>query len=238
MIELFNKSKLKKVIYKSFKILIYFFGTIFIIFVILSFTNLPYYGYYYLGKENSTVATSPDYIIILSGNGMPSPDGLIKTYYASIAAKQYKSASIIISMPFNEGQDSLREARFMKKELMIRGVDSTRIILNPIGYNTYTQAKSIADRLGKIKQKTGLLIITSPEHVYRSIHTFSKLGFEEVYGMPTFEKPIDENKLKNTEKNELGNVSFRYNMWSYMNYELIVFREYLAIAYYKIHGWI
>jgi len=238
MIETLNKSKIKKITYRYFKLLIFLFGTIFITFVIFSFTNLPYYGYYYLGKENSTILDSPDYIIILSGNGMPSPDGLIKAYYASIAARQYKNARIIVSMPFNEGEDSLREAQFMEKELIIRGIDSNRIILNPKGYNTYTQAKSITDKLWNIKQKTDLLIITSPEHMYRSIHTFLKLGFKGVYGMSTFEKPIDENKLKNNEKNELRSLSFRYNMWSYMNYELIVLREYLAIGYYKIHGWI
>jgi len=238
MIGIFNKSKLKGIIFKCFKMLVYFFGITFLIVIILSFTDLPYYGYYYLGKVNSTVVTSPDYIVILSGNGMPSPDGLIKTYYASIAAKHYNNASIIISMPFNEGEDSLREAHFMAKELMIRGIDSNRIILNPRGYNTYTQAKSVADKLENIKQKTDLIIITSPEHMYRSVHTFLKLGFDEVYGMPTFEKPIDENKLEDSEKKELVGLSFRYNMWSYMNYELIVLREYMAIAYYKIRGWI
>lgn len=238
MIEIFNKSKLKKLIYKYFKILVYFFGAIFIIFFILSFTDLPFYGYYYLGEVNSTVVTSPNYIVILSGNGMPSPDGLIKTYYASIAARRYKNANIIISMPYNEGEDSLHDAHFMAKELMIRGVDSNRIILNPLGYNTYTQAKSIADKLENTKQKTDLLIITSPEHMYRSVRTFLKLGFDKVYGMPTFEKPIDENKLEDIDKKEPVSLSFRYNMWSYMNYELIVIREYIAIVYYKMHSWI
>jgi hypothetical protein len=30
----------------------------------------------------------------------------------------------------------------------------------------------------------------------------------------------------------------RYNMWSYLHLELFVFREYCAIGYYKLKGWI
>ncbi len=238
MIKQISKLKFNKSFLRYFNILMYIFGSVFIIFIILSFTDLPYYGYYYLGKENSKITNSPDYIVILSGNGMPSPDGLIKTYYASIAAKKYSKAKVIISMPFNEGKDSIGDARIMANELILKGVDSCRITINSLGYNTYTQAKSIADNLNKNIQNISLLVVTSPEHMYRSVHTFLKLGFNNVFGMSTFEKPINNDKLKDITENNQVSISLRYNIWSYMNYELIIFREYLAIVYYKIRGWI
>jgi len=225
-------------ILRFLKVLFLIVGIVFSIILILSFTDLPFYGYYYLGTENTNIESPPDYIVILSGNGMPSPDGLIKTYYASIAAREYPKAKIIVAMPYNDGGDSLYEANLIANELSLRGVDLNRIIINPYGYNTHSQAESIAVNLKNEKENISLLIVTSPEHIYRSVHTFLKLGFKEVYGMPTFEKPIDENKLKDTKNKETPSLSFRYNIWSYMNYELIVFREYLAIMYYKLRGWI
>src|SRR5256885_1887155 len=66
------------------------FGVLSFILFVLSFTDLPYYAYYYLGTSNKDVTTNPDVIVVLGGGGMPSPDGLIRTYYASLAALNYK----------------------------------------------------------------------------------------------------------------------------------------------------
>jgi uncharacterized SAM-binding protein YcdF (DUF218 family) len=86
-----------------------------------------------------------------------------------------------------------------------------------------------------------VLLITSPEHMYRSIKTFEDVGFTDIAGNATFEKPLDEDKVKGKGKargKEVENLGFRYNMWSYLQYEIIVLREYTAIAYYKLKGWI
>jgi len=88
------------------------------------------------------------------------------------------------------------------------------------------------------KEHLAVLIITTPEHMYRSIKTFKNVGFTKVGGLPTFEKPIDEEKLKETGETERIHLSFRYNMWSYLNYEFLVLKEYCAIIYYKLKGWI
>ena len=77
--------------------------------------------------------------------------------------------------------------------------------------------------------------------MYRSIHSFRKVGFKIVGGSPSFEKPSDEEKLKdetNKDENKVRNLALRYNMWSYMQYEIIVLREYTAIGYYWVKGWI
>jgi uncharacterized SAM-binding protein YcdF (DUF218 family) len=84
-----------------------------------------------------------------------------------------------------------------------------------------------------------VLLITSPEHMYRSIHSLQKVGFKNVGGLPSFEKPISEKTLKGKKKKgEKVALAWRYNFWSYLRYEILVLREYSAIAYYKLKGWI
>jgi hypothetical protein len=72
------------------------------------------------------------------------------------------------------------------------------------------------------------------------VKCFKKAGFEEVYGYPTFERPSDEDSLRDRKKRKQirPTLNLWYNLWSYLNYELLVFREYLSIGYYKVRGWI
>ncbi|MCD4724217.1 MAG: YdcF family protein [Bacteroidales bacterium] len=224
----------------SIKICKWFFGVFgifsFLLFV-LSFTDIPFYAYYNLGVGQSALSENPNIIVVLGGSGMPSPDGLIRTYYASEAAKEYENAKIIIALPYNE-EDSFHQLDLMANELIIKGIDSLRIKYEPFGFNTRSQAVNIASMFKHNKEQLALLIITTPEHMYRSIKTFKNVGFTKVGGLPTFEKPIDEEKLKETGETERIHLSFRYNMWSYLNYELLVLKEYCAIIYYKLKGWI
>jgi uncharacterized SAM-binding protein YcdF (DUF218 family) len=215
-------------------------GCIFFISFILSFTDIPYYAYHSLGTSNSKIIAKPNVIVILGGSGMPSPDGLIRTYFGYEAAKKYPEAKIIIALPYNEN-DSLYQLNLMAKELTIRGIDSSKISYEPLGFNTRSQALNIASMFNNNLDKYNLLIVTSPEHMYRAIKTFKKAGLKIVGGIPTFENPPDSEKIKDKSLKKdlrIKNLSLRYNMWSYLNYELIVTREYFAITYYKIKGWI
>jgi uncharacterized SAM-binding protein YcdF (DUF218 family) len=210
------------------------------LFFVLSFTDIPYYAYYRLGTTNAKLTQKPDIIILLGGSGMPSPDGLIRTYYTVEAARRYKDAKIIIAHPYSE-EDSLHQLKLMANELIVKGIDSLNIQFEPLGFNTRSQALNIAAMYADKKNKISLLLITSPEHMYRSIKTFTKIGFTNVGGIAAFEKPIEEEKVKDKENAEdirVKNLSLRYNMWSYLQYELIVVREYCAIFYYKLKGWI
>jgi uncharacterized SAM-binding protein YcdF (DUF218 family) len=237
-----NARIINRIKHRTFKFSVWFlgvFGIFSFLILLLSFTDIPYYAYYWLGTSNAELNKNPDVIAVLGGSGMPSPDGLIRTYYAAEYALKYKEAKIIIALPSNEN-GSLKQLNLMAHELIIRGVDSSRITYEPLGFNTHSQAVNIASRF-KEKSQLSLLIITSPEHMYRSIKTFKKTGFDNVGGIPAFEKPIDEEKVKdkeNTKDTRVKNLSLRYNMWSYLNYELIVLREYSAISYYKIKGWL
>ena len=209
-----------------------------LIMLILSFTDIPYYAYYGLSMPDSEPIGTPDVIVIPGGSGMPSSDGLIRAYYGATCAKKYPDARIIIALPYNTGSDSLLQLRLMARELIVKGIDSSRITFEPLGFNTWSQAVNIAKMLKDENIKLSLLIVTSPEHVYRAMKTFEKLGFEKVFSYAAFEKPIEEDKLQSKDKMKGVNLSVRYNMWSYLNYELLVIKEYMAIAYYKLKGWI
>ena len=208
--------------------------------LILSFTDLPYNAYYKLGTKNAKLTRPPEVIVILSGSGMPSPDGLMRSWYGVQAARQFPGAKIIIALPYDEG-DSPKPLQLMADELIIKGIESSRIQFEPLGFNTRSQAMNIAGRYPGDQSSTAVLLITSPEHMYRSVKAFKKAGFTAVGGLPVFDTPIEPEKAKDNESTKdirVKSLSLRYNMWSYLHYELIVLREYCAIGYYKLKGWI
>lgn len=234
-----DSAKLKKKAFIFFKWLLGIWGLIFFILFILSFTDVPYLAYHRLSMPGEFASRKPDVIVVLGGSGMPSPDGLMRTYYAAEAAHTYNTAQVILALPYNEG-DSLYQLKLMAHELIIRGVDSSRISFEPLGFNTHSQAANIASRYATELKTVALLIVTSPEHVYRSVNTFRRAGFSSVAGFAAFEHPPDEEKIKDKEQSKdtrVKSLDLRYNMWSYLHYELLVLREYSAILYYKIKGW-
>jgi uncharacterized SAM-binding protein YcdF (DUF218 family) len=91
-----------------------------------------------------------------------------------------------------------------------------------------------------------LIIVSSPEHINRAVLTFRQAGFIRVDGFPAFDNAI-ESDITFLDKRlggrrwipELGNnLTVRYNFWSQLRYEELVIREYFAIAYYWLKGWI
>ncbi len=232
------------------KWVVYFFRRFFLIIgiatcgaIIFSFTDYPFWAYYWLGTHNSELNAPPDYVVLMGGGGMPSPDGLIRCYYAAEIADIYPESKIIIAIPADTAEKDNSPEILMAKELKMRGVDSMRFIYETEGYNTHTQALNIFNMLGKeIAESHALRIVTSPEHMFRSVAVFRKLGFTEVGGAPSFEEDIEETLLvsKNaeSEKKEPRGLNIRYNMWNYLKYEITVLREYCAIVYYKLRGWI
>lgn len=209
-----------------------------ICFVLLSFTQLPYWAYYNLAVTKDCLSSKPDYIIVMGGDGMPSPSGLMRTYFGIRKAQIYPEAKIILALPYNL-EDSTRQLNLIAHEFVQKGIDTNRIQFEPNGFSTRSQAVEI-DKMIEDKSEA-LLIVTSPEHMYRCLSTFRKIGFTNVGGTPTFETPSDEEKLKDKsedKKSRIRHLSLRYNMWSYMQYEIIVLREYTAISYYWFQGWI
>jgi uncharacterized SAM-binding protein YcdF (DUF218 family) len=133
----------------------------------------------------------------------------------------------------------------MAEELIIRGVDSTRIIYENEGTNTRWEALNVKSRFYPGSSQI-LMIVSCPSHIYRSIRTFRKAGFEQVGGFASFGR-MNETDLE-FDAQALGaevgmpdvgsSISLRYSLWSRLHIQLTVLREYVAIAYYWMMGWI
>lgn len=236
-----KSKKIKIIILKAISRFFISIGILSTSLVFLALTDIPFWAYHRLGTSNCEIKSAPKYIILFGGSGMPSPDGLIRAYYCAQLAKKDTSAKIIIASP-NELKALYDSSACYTNELTIRAIEKDRILYDTTGYNTYTQVIGIKNIITKQDDLTvPLVAITSPEHMFRSIRCLQKEGFINVGGIGSFEIPIDEEllvkdgKLTRKEKDKL---QLRYNIWSYLNYELVVFREYLAIVYYKLKGWI
>ena len=95
--------------------------------------------------------------------------------------------------------------------------------------------------IGKENLTAPVLLISSPEHMCRALKSFQKQGFVSIGTAPAFDSPLSETQIKNKSKagkKQVKNSDLRYNLWSYLHYELLVLREYCALAYYKVQGWI
>lgn len=216
-------------------------GIVFLIQLLLSFTTLPFWMYYNLGANEGKFCGNPDYIIVLGGGGMPSESGLMRTYQAAKISKQFLNAAIIIALP-GDTLDHESSVYLMRQELCIRGVDSLRVYYENVGTNTRMQALNIAK---KISHESKVIIVTSPDHMFRACKSFQKAGLKYSCGKPAYEQAI-EASLDLTDdlggNNYLASIGkskqFRYQFWNHIKYQNLVYREYMAITYYKIRGWI
>ena len=244
------------IILRILKYLFITFGSVCLILLILCFTSAPFWTWYGLSTKKAGVHRPPEYIIVLGGGGMPSGSALMRTWYAANAANRFTRSKIIIALP-GDTADRLSSVNLMKEELILRGIDRSRIMLEPLGTNTRSQAinimKMITDYGLRITNKSyivhrtsSILIVSAPEHIYRAVLTFKKAGFMKVDALPAFENSIESDITYNDRLlggrkwiPDLGNnITLRYRFWTQMMYEQSVMREVAAIVYYKIKGWI
>lgn len=237
-----TKTKIKSIYFlRLLRNLFVFIGIFFSLCVLLAFTTIPFKGYYWLGTSNAKLESEPKAIILLGG-GMPSQSALMRCWYTEKASRSFPDATIIVAIPGNL-EDSLSTPQLMKKELLIRGLNSNKIKFEDEGTNTRAQVLN-CQRL--VKMQTPILLVTSPEHMRRSVLCFQKAGFEKVNALPAFENTIeadlffDDDKLGGKRKylpKVGGNTNMRYKIWNHLKYEILIAREMIAIAYYKLRGW-
>jgi len=182
---------------------------------------------------------------MLGGAGIPSGDGLIRSFYTAKLATAHPEARVIIAMP-GDIADSLSAPRLVAGELLLRGVKKNSISYENTGHNTREQAMKLAAGKTTAQLNQPLTLITSPEHMKRAVLTFRKSGFTMVSGLPAFEYSLDadltfrDSDLKgNSLAPPIGNnLQVRYQFWNHLKYEISVLREYFGLAYYKLRGWI
>ncbi|MCK9424309.1 MAG: YdcF family protein [Bacteroidales bacterium] len=261
---------MKKV--KSFiRILLIIMGLFFTLMIILAFTTAPFWIRYGLGTKKAGIHRPPDYIILLGGGGMPSESALMRCWYTAKVAAMYPRSGVIIAQPGNRN-DSLSTLQELKSELVLRNIAPERIMFEDSGTNTRAQAINIFKGISNIEQRmlnvevqnskfniqysvfkssfvnrpSSILLVTSPEHLYRAVLTFNKVGFPKVDGIPAFEKDVETDLSFNSMKlggrriiPDVGeNITVRYKFWTHLEYEVLIIREYMALAYYKLMGWI
>ncbi len=91
-----------------------------------------------------------------------------------------------------------------------------------------------------------IAIVTAPENMHRTLQVFRKIGFQRLCAIPAFDHAmftdLDYDHRKIGGRKAVPDISneldLRYNFWNYLKLEITCLREYAAIAYYRLNGWI
>ena len=222
------------------------FGITFFVCICLSFTSLPYWGYYWLGTSVSRITQPPDFIVLLGGGGMPSESNLMRSFFVFQAAEESPRSQIIISIP-GDTSDLKSTACLVADELVLKGINRQRILFEEEGTNTRSQALHLQQFNSENLKEKSILLVTSPEHMRRAVLVFKKAGFAHINALPAFENALEadlafsDDELGGTKilvPNIGGNTSVRYQFWNHLKYEILIARELSALAYYQLRGWI
>jgi uncharacterized SAM-binding protein YcdF (DUF218 family) len=215
-------------------------GGLALLMVVLAFTSLPYHAHRRLGIAGGLYTGEAEVIVVLGGSGMPSGPELLRLHYAAQMALEAPEAEVVVVHPEDAGVIGA-----MVRELVLRGVEPGRIGTIDRGTSTreqalnYTRARP-ADRLRRVA------LVTAPENMYRSLLTFRKLGFAHIAGVPAFDHALF-NDLTTTRQRTGGrayvpdvggSMDLRYDLWNRLKLEITCLREYCAITYYRVQGWI
>lgn len=241
-------SKIRKItsfVWKSFRILLFVAGGFFLLMLILALTSLPFWARYNLGKSKAFVPLNTQSILVMGAGGFPSDAVLMRLWYTAELAHNFPNSKVIISTP-GDTIDLKSTVCQMRNQLIVAGIDSSRIILESKGLNTRDQALRAFQLYTDGCFSEPLVVVSSPEHVFRTVLSFEKAGFKKVSGKPASESMLEADlRLRNKKLGgnetipDVGNsISLRYKFWDYLKYEIIVAREYVAIVYYKLKGWI
>lgn len=227
-----------KYLVKTIKIIFFLLGGLFLLMIVMAFTSAPFYTHYRLGQnpnKNKPLA-HPQQVVMFGGGGMPSEDNLIRLYHTAALARHFKIPVLLV-----HPQDSVCQAE-MTRILNQGGIDS--ILYMTKGSNTRSQALELLEAYPELVEEQ-LLVVTSPEHVRRTMKCMKKIGFQQVYGVAAYPSTVDfDLSLKDDELGgnraipSVESVKMRYTFFNYLRLEITCAREYCALAYYKLKGWI
>jgi uncharacterized SAM-binding protein YcdF (DUF218 family) len=216
------------------------FGAMALALVILAFTRVPFDVHRWLGTAGtSCTATTTELIIVLGGSGMPSGPELLRLHRTAQLAVEHPAVPVMVVHP--AGGDVMAD---MIEELVLRGVARSRIRPLLQGNNTREQALACAQTLGP--GPVPVVLVTAPENIYRSVRAFRKAGLTNVCGAPAWDHAMAHDfRYRHREvggKAYLPDVSeapgLRYTFWNYLKLEFTCIREFVAIGYYRMNGWI
>jgi hypothetical protein len=161
-------------------------------------------------------------------------------------------------MPLGADESAVSQAYL--DELKMRGVPPHQMQILPQGRNTREQALRLAARLGGDTNSAVVLIVSDPTHIRRTAASLRKAGVAEVAAMPahplSIEDPLpwraaelETHSCTATSADgpsaprgfipDIGaSMHLRYNLWANVKYTHDSLREYAALAYYRLRGWI
>lgn len=231
---------------RVFDFLLRLLGAFFLLVLITAAVGLPWKIYRWLGKDLSSYEGAPDVIVMMGGGGIPSESGLMRSWQTAREAMRFPRARIVVAHPFEIGENE-QNPNPVVKELILRGVSEKRILREGRGRHTREQAVQIRQMFDGSHDRLRLLIVTSPEHMRRSILAFKKAGFPHVRGRSVEPKAVEANLEYSPPDSAptapLGkavghSLTLRYQFWDNLGLSVRVTRELVALAYYKLNGWI
>lgn len=220
-------------------------GWLFLIAVVAALLGLPWPVYNWLDGGGEAAGT-PDVIVMMGGGGIPSESGLTRTWQTAREAARFPKARVIVAMPYEAGESAATRSA-VQRELILRGVSESRLSQEGEGRHTREQAIFIRKMFDDREDKTRLLIVTSPEHVRRSVLSFQKAGFTHVRGRGALSQAIAADLtyretvefLQKPSTSIVGqSMMLRYKFWDNLIIEAKIARELTALVYYKFKGWI
>jgi len=222
-----------------------------LLYTALLFTPLPWHIYKGLWAVPSPSELPPTHILVMGGSGIPGESGLMRTFYAAEAARQNPNADVWIAMPL-DATDSPASKAYLE-EIQLRGIPTNRVRILEGGRNTREQALRLATRLAEDPDAACVMIVTSPEHTRRTAAAIRKTSDIPLRAFPAFpislEDPlpwsVEELNTPGTTTHtqtvipDIGaSMVLRYSLWANLRYMHESLREYAAMLYYRLQGWI
>lgn len=214
------------------------------------FTNLPWRAYRSLFAIAAPFPGPPTHILVMGGSGIPGETGLMRTFYGAQAAQRHPDAELLVAMPL--GASESEASRAYLGELRLRGVDPARIHILDRGRNTREQALRLAEYLTRWTNGfPRVLIVTSPEHVRRTAACIRKVCRAQLAALPAHPLSIEDplpwragdldspGFAAPAAIPDIGSsLQLRYNLWANLRYTQESLREFSALFYYHLRGWI
>jgi uncharacterized SAM-binding protein YcdF (DUF218 family) len=208
---------------------------------LFAFSDGPFYLLHWLATSAGEQHAKPTHIVILGGGGYPGEQTLLRTWHAAQLAQTFPLAEVVVS----QASDSMQEnaAEHLRDELVMRGVVTSRIRLQTQARNTREEALLAYGLLG---DSAHIRLVTAPEHMRRAVLSFEAVGFHHVSGHPAYSDPgipdlrYSESALggRDVPVPEVGSsTQLRYRFWNHLHYELLCLREFVALLWYRLHGW-
>ena len=207
---------------------------------LLALTPLPWKAYAWLGRGGDELKGGPAFIVLMGGGGIPSESGLMRCYETALQAQRFPKARVLVAMPYEEGESDASNR--VADELVLRGVRRDRILRERRGHHTREQAVESFRLLDAGRRQPAMLVVSSPEHVRRSVLAFRKAGFEQVAGAASYGQNLKADLTLTPASrlpvpNPVHSTWLRYRVWDTLAIELRVLRELTALAYYRARGW-